>query len=66
MDTFEIVGTTGKSTLLIGEKLENLSTHLPEKQVVIITDATVRNLYENRFPKGRIIEIGHGRRDQNP
>ncbi len=60
MDTFEIVGATGKSTLLIGEKLENLSTRLPEKQVVVITDATVRNLYGNRFPKGRIIEIGQG------
>ena len=60
MKNLEISGTTGKSTLLVGEKLENLSTYLPMSRTVIITDATVRHLYEDRFPKGKIIEIGMG------
>lgn len=60
MNTLEIMGATGKSTLFIDEKLENLSAHLPPSQVVIITDATVRNLYQDRFPKVKIIEIGMG------
>ena len=60
MDTLEIIGASGKSTLFIGEKLGNISVHLPSSQVVIITDARVRNLYQDRFPKGKIIEIGMG------
>ena len=60
MDTLEIFGASCKSTLFIGEKLENISAHLPSSQVVIITDANVRNLYQDRFPKGKIIEIGMG------
>lgn len=60
MNTLEIIGTTGKSTLLIGERMEKLSAYLPPSQVVIITDARVRNLYENRFPGGKVIEIGRG------
>ncbi|MCG6877634.1 MAG: 3-dehydroquinate synthase [Deltaproteobacteria bacterium] len=60
MDTLEIIGASSKSTLFVGEKLENMGAHLPSSQVVIITDATVRNLYQDRFPKGKIIEIGMG------
>ena len=60
MDTLEIIGASSKSTLFIGEKMENLSAHLPSSQVVIITDAHVRNLYQDRFPIGSIIEIGMG------
>ena len=60
MDTLEIIGASAKSTLFIGEKMENLSAHLPSSQVVIITDARVRNLYQDRFPVGSIIEIGMG------
>ena len=60
MDTLEIIGASSKSTLFIGEKLENMSAHLPSSQVVIITDAHVRNLYQGRFPIGSIIEIGLG------
>ncbi len=58
--TFEISGITGKSAILIGEKLANLHRHLPASQRIIITDGKVRRLFEARFPKGRIIEIGRG------
>ena len=60
MKTLEIHGTTGKSTLLVGEKLENLHVHLPPFETVIITDENIRRLYGDQFPQGRIIEIGMG------
>jgi len=60
MNTLEIHGSTGKSTLLVGEKLENLRAYLPPSQTIIITDRNVRQLYGDQFPESRIIEIGMG------
>ncbi len=60
MNTLEIHGGTGKSTLLVGEKLGNLGAYLPPSQTVIITDGNVRHLYGDQFPESRIIEIGMG------
>jgi len=60
MNTLEIQGNTGKSTLLVGEKLENIAAYLPPSKTVIITDTKVRRLYGNRFPESPVIEIGVG------
>ncbi len=60
MNTLEIHGGTGKSTLLVGEKLENIAAYLPPSRTVIITDTKVRRLYGNRFPESAVIEIGMG------
>jgi len=60
MNTLEIQGSTGKSTLLLGENLKNLETRLPPSKRVIITDGNVRRLYGDLFPESRIIEIGMG------
>ena len=60
MNTLEIHGSNGKSTLLVGEKLKNTHLYLPPSQVVIITDGNVRHLYGDQFPEARIIEIGTG------
>jgi 3-dehydroquinate synthase len=60
MNTLEIQGNTGKSTLLVGEKLENIAAYLPPSKTVIITDGKVRRLYGNRFPESPVIEIGMG------
>ena len=60
MNTLEIQGGTGKSTLLIGEKLENIAAYLPPSKTVTITDTNVRRLYGNRFPESPLIEIGMG------
>jgi len=60
MNTLEIQGNTGKSTLLVGEKLENIAAYLPPSKTVIITDGKVRRLYGNRFPESPVIEIGVG------
>ena len=60
MNTLEIHGSTGKSTLLVGEKLKHLAAYLPPSSTVIITDENVRHLYGDQFPESRIIEIGMG------
>jgi 3-dehydroquinate synthase len=60
MNTLEIHGSTGKSTLLVGEQLNNMDTYLPPSPTVIITDENVRQLYGDRFPEARVIEIGTG------
>ena len=60
MNTLEIHGSAGKSTLLVGEKLQNLSAYLPPSPTVIISDGNVRHLYGDQFPESRIIEIGMG------
>ena len=60
MKTLEIRGSTGKTTLLVGEKLENLGAYLPPSETVIITDENVRRLYGDQFPEARVIEIGMG------
>lgn len=62
METLEINGSAGKSTLLIGETLKNLSAYLPASQTVIITDGNVRQLYGDQFPESLVIEIGMGER----
>ncbi len=60
MNIFEIHGSTGKTTLLVGEKIEKLGAHLPQSGTVIITDENVRHLYGNQFPEALVIEIGMG------
>lgn len=60
MNTLEIHGSTGKSTLLVGEKLNHMDTYLPPSPTVIITDGNVRQLYGDRFPESLIIEVGTG------
>ena len=60
MHRFEIKGSSGLSTVMVGESLINMHDYLPAAPPVIITDKNVRRLYEDLFPKGHIIEIGMG------
>jgi len=56
-----INGISGESTLLIGERLENVMAYVPEgASVLFITDNTVWQLYRNRFPTDDVIRIGTG------
>lgn len=64
MDTFTIEGRAGRSTIFIGEHLENLSNYLPSDRVVIITDEIVARLYGSRFPHADIITIGCGEKNK--
>jgi 3-dehydroquinate synthase len=65
LKTIKIQGSTGTSTLLIGERLENLKAYLPREKVVIITDTTVRHFYEKHFPNCDMITIGTGEKIKN-
>ena len=58
--TLTIDGAAGRSTLLVGERLERISDHLPAAPVFIVTDPIVRRLYGKRFPAGPVIEMGVG------
>jgi len=60
MKKITLSAKTGHSKIFVGESIDNASVHLPDAHIVIITDKTVRKLYENRFPNGDIIEIGEG------
>jgi len=61
----EIHGSTGNSTILIGESLQNLQDYINSEEVLIITDKNVRRLYSKDFPHYEVIEIGTGEKIKN-
>lgn len=65
MKTFKIHGITGKSTLLVGEKLENLAKYLPTQETVIITDTNLKHFYQYKFPPHPMITIKTGEQIKN-
>jgi 3-dehydroquinate synthase len=60
MKTFEIHGSTGDSFIHVGETLRNLGKYIPSKNVVLITDTTVKKYYENQFPSHPLITLKTG------
>lgn len=62
MQTVRIQAKTGHSAIAVGERLENLPQYVSAHAPVILTDARVRALYQDRFPPWPIIEIGQGER----
>ena len=48
------------SVIMIGERLQNLTKHLPVKAPIIITDGNVKNLWGRHFPPGPVITIATG------
>ena len=60
MKTISISGQTGESKIIIGERIGNLSTYLPETRVVVITDTQVAGHYGRQFPDAEVITIGCG------
>ncbi len=60
MQIIEISGAGRPSTILVGEKMENLFRYLPEGRTIVITDVTVRQLYQERFPRVPVLSIGCG------
>jgi 3-dehydroquinate synthase len=61
----EIHGSTGDSTILIGESLQNLRKHIPSEKVVIIADTNVKHYYLKDFPSCEVIKIGTGENIKN-
>jgi len=53
-------GKTGRSRIMVGERLDNVSAYLPGGHVIVITDENVGRLYQERFPAADIITIGCG------
>lgn len=60
MKKLDIFGRSGQSTILVGERLERLSTYIPSKDVILITDENVARLYRGAFPDAPVITIGMG------
>lgn len=65
MKVLEIHGSTGDSTILIGESLQDLRKYIPSQNVVIITDTNVRHYYLKCFQPWEVIEIGTGEKIKN-
>lgn len=62
MHVFEITGRSGRSRILIGERLSSLSRYLPPGRVIVITDENLFRLYRSRFPEAEVVVIGCGER----
>jgi 3-dehydroquinate synthase len=58
-----VEGQTGRSRIMVGERLANLSSYLPDGgRTILVTDEHVGPLYRDRFPQGDVITIGCGER----
>jgi len=49
-----------KSSILIGERLDNLLKYIPVENPIIITDTNVQACWGDHFPPGDVIAIGTG------
>jgi 3-dehydroquinate synthase len=65
MKIFNVHGSTGNSTVLIGESFKNIRNYIPSENAVIITDTNVKRHYLKDFPPYEIIEIGTGEKIKN-
>jgi len=57
--------SNGRSRILLGESVKNLSNYIKAKKSVIITDNNVRQVHGHLFPELEIIEIGTGEQIKN-
>lgn len=60
MKRLKIEGHSGDSMLLIGERMENIGTHVGGQNTIVITDQVVHDLYADRFPSCPVITMGQG------
>ncbi len=60
METITIDVNSGPSTILVGERLENLQRYLPVAKPIIITDVNVGKLYPLDSIAAEVITIGTG------
>ncbi|NOX33563.1 MAG: 3-dehydroquinate synthase [Deltaproteobacteria bacterium] len=60
METFQVKGEYGLSSIYVGESLKNLEKYLPSTQVVIVTDKNVKKYYKTDFPDVPVITIDTG------
>jgi 3-dehydroquinate synthase len=60
MHEIVVSGRTGRSRILVGERLAHLDRYLPGGRTIIITDENVGRLYQKQFPAADTITIGCG------
>jgi 3-dehydroquinate synthase len=60
MKVLEIHGQTGTSKILIGERVQNLSLHIPGARAILITDTNVHRLFPDAFSGYVTIELAAG------
>lgn len=60
MQSIVVEGQSGKSRIMIGESLSNLSSYLPQGRTILITDKNVAHYYKDQFPGCDLITIGLG------
>ena len=60
MISHQIDGTSGRSQILIGESLKNISRYLPEAKTIVITDSNVLKHHRSSIPPAQLIELGSG------
>ncbi len=60
METFQIQGITGDSSIYIDERLQNVNKYLPDSKTIIITDTNVKSHYLSEFPDFPVITIPTG------
>ncbi len=60
MKELVVEGARGKSSILVGESIDNLDQYIDRRRTVILTDTTVERLYREKFPDCPIITIGMG------
>jgi len=63
--TLEIHGSTGVSTILVGERIQNLKRYIPAGKAVIIADKNVLHLYQKDFPFYEVIKIESNEKIKN-
>jgi 3-dehydroquinate synthase len=60
MRVIEIKGQSRRSTILVGESIENLPRHLPPGRAVVITDDRLMRLHRAALPPLPTVSIGCG------
>ena len=60
MISHQIDGMSGRSQILIGESLKNISRYLPEAKTIVITDSNVLKHHRSSIPPAQVIELGSG------
>jgi 3-dehydroquinate synthase len=60
MRVVEIAGLAGRSSVFVGERLENLSRLLPQGRVIIITDDNLLRWYREELPPLPVLSMGCG------
>ncbi|MEE4608567.1 MAG: 3-dehydroquinate synthase [Desulfobacteraceae bacterium] len=60
MKTIDIDGLSGRSTIYVGARLEDIPAALPLDRTVIVTDPVVRKALNGSFPPCPVVDIGTG------